>query len=117
MITAKTLMLGLLFLLMFPFTSEAQTFCSNLGSTVICDGGSTTITPLGRNGGVIQTDRDVIPYTILPAPDHTRSGIQPLDRLDRLDRLDGVDTRSSGDRDERMPFDLRERDGLLLLPE
>jgi hypothetical protein len=33
-----TLLSLFLFLLLFPVASEAQTFCQNLGSIVICDG-------------------------------------------------------------------------------
>jgi hypothetical protein len=118
MITVKTLMLGLLFLRMFPFTSEAQTFCSNLGSTVICDGGATTITPLGRNGGIITTDRDVIPYAIMPAPPSTRERMESSRDRDLDRRFQSRSTLPDPFADEsRDLLGLRPGDGLLLLPE
>jgi hypothetical protein len=97
----------------FPLTSQAQTYCSNLGLVVICDGGRTTITPLGPYGGVITDDeRGVTPYAILPSPDRAERDRRDLERLDRLEtRRDRLD-------DElRLPFDLERGDGLMLLPE
>jgi hypothetical protein len=108
-----TLLSLFLFLLLFPFASEAQTFCQNLGSIVICDGGRTTITPLGRNGGVITDDeRGVTPYAILPSPDRAPTGLEPLRDLDRLDSR-----RNRLDDELRLPLDLEPGDGLLMLPE
>jgi hypothetical protein len=102
----------------FPLTSQAQTYCSNLGSVTICDGGSTTITPLGRNGGVITTDRDVIPYSIMPAPPSSRERMPSSRDLDLDRRFQSRSTLPDPFADEgRGPFDLRPGDGLLLLPE
>jgi hypothetical protein len=108
-----TLLSLFLFLLLFPVASEAQTFCQNLGSIVICDGGQTTITPLGRTGAVILDDeRSVTPYVILPSPDRATAGLEPLRDLDRLDSR-----RKRLDDELRLPFDLEPGDGLLMLPE
>jgi len=60
----KTLLTVLLFLTAIP--ADSQTFCSRQGSSISCDGdnlSNRTITPLGRNGGVITDERgNVTPY-------------------------------------------------------
>ena len=63
-------------LLMFPLTSEAQTYCNCISSSVYCDGydnNQTTITPLGGTDGVITQDdyrghSSMTPYNVLAAP-------------------------------------------------
>jgi hypothetical protein len=111
----KTRLTLFLLFLLFPLMSEAQTYCQNLGTLVICDGGSTTIVPLGPNGGVItQDDQRVMPYSILPGPSRPGSGIQPLRELERLPDSRRPDPFAD---ELRPPFDLRPGDGLLILPE
>lgn len=71
--------------------SEAQVACFDYGSTLSCDGprGNTSITELSRGQGIIQTDRETIPYTIIGRDrDEPRPlGIQPLEPIDRLPSL------------------------------
>jgi hypothetical protein len=62
--------------------SEAQTFCNKLGTSVYCDGydgNQTTITPLGRTGGVITQDdyrghSSMTPYNVMPVPHGLAAG-------------------------------------------
>jgi hypothetical protein len=71
-----------LLLLLFPLTSEAQTFCQNLGTFVICDGGSTTIVSLGPTGGVITQEdgRGALQYDALFDIARAGSGPPPIGR-------------------------------------
>lgn len=61
--------LGLLFLLLvLPLFAMAQTTCFSLGAIMDCSGPSGqsyTQVPTGPTGGVIITDRDTPPYTII----------------------------------------------------
>lgn len=84
MLVVLLLILGL----SVPVIAEAQIACSNLGGgTTYCDGprGSTSITELSRGQGVIQTDRETIPYTIIGG-DRRRSTYDstPLTELEPL---------------------------------
>ena len=81
----------ILFLLLIglsvPASVESQVACFEYGRTLSCDGprGNTSITEFSRGQGVIQTDRETIPYTII-GQDRDRSSYnrQPIEPLDRL---------------------------------
>jgi hypothetical protein len=71
-------------LLMFPLTSEAQTYCNCISSSVYCDGydnNQTTITPLGGTGGVITQDdyRGHSSMTRITSWPRPRAGLKPHD--------------------------------------
>ena len=67
--------------------SEAQVACFDYGSTLSCDGprGNASITELSRGQGIIQTDRETTPYSIIGQKEGRRSSaIQPLRELEQL---------------------------------
>ena len=79
-----------LMLLMAPALVEAQVTCSQYGNTVYCDGKNpVSITEFSPGMGIIQTDKDTIPYTIIGGDDRKRSSFDstPLPTLDTLDPL------------------------------
>ncbi len=57
----KTLLTVLLFLTDIP--AYSQTFCTRFGDSIVCNGDTNrTITPLGRDSGVITDDRGISLY-------------------------------------------------------
>ncbi len=70
----RQILLAIVFLAVLLFIVAPVTFsqviCTPIGNITNCggpNGMSTTQVPLSRNGGVIITDRETIPYTILPS--------------------------------------------------
>ena len=86
--------LVLMFILLFvamlfvPMIAQGQVACFDYGSTISCDGprGNTSITEFSRGQGVIQTERETIPYTIIGQDNNSRSSYsrQPIEPLERL---------------------------------
>lgn len=92
-------LIALLIALGIPSGAMGQTTCFQFSPMLSCDGpsGNTTITPLGRTGGVITQDgygySSLEPYTIIGAPDRReRRGynldLEPLKPLPTLRRQD-----------------------------
>ena len=71
---------------MFTTDSEAQVACFDYGSTLSCDGprGNSSITELSHGQGVIQTDRETTPFSIIGQEERRSSAIQPLRELEPL---------------------------------
>ena len=91
----------LLGMMLVPVIAQSQIACFDYGSTLSCDGprGNTSITEFSRGQGVIQTDKETIPYSIIGRDEERRSSYrsQPLQELDRLpsNRDDSSSYRSS----------------------
>lgn len=90
---ALTILIGLI---LSVATAEAQVNCAQYGNHFYCIGpnGNTTQTDLGNGMGVIQSDRALTPYAVLPGsrPSSSRGfdprgGLQPLPSLPSLPTL------------------------------
>ena len=84
-------------LLAVPALVEAQVTCSRYGDTVYCDGKKpVSITEFSPGMGIIQTEKDTVPYTILGDRDR-RSAYTPYDStpLKELDPLPSYSSPSS----------------------
>ena len=89
----------LLLALSVPVIADAQIFCSNLGGgTTYCNTprGSSSITELSPGMGIIQTEGETIPYTII-GQDNRRSSYSS-DRLPELERLPSSSSYGSSER-------------------
>ena len=78
----------LLGMMLVPVMAQSQIACFDYGNTLSCDGprGNTSITEFSRGQGVIQTDRETIPYSIIGRDEERRSSYnsQPLRELEPL---------------------------------
>jgi hypothetical protein len=95
----RFLILGVLLLL--PMPSESQTTCFRYqGGIASCDSpqGYTTQMPFTRSQGLLQTDRAIEPYTIMPAPDPSRRESFSSRHIEPLEPLPSLDSRSRRDR-------------------
>jgi hypothetical protein len=95
-------LLVLVTLLCLPTFAKSQTVCFEYaGGVISCDRGDSrysTQLPLSRNQGVLQTDKGIEPYTLLPAPSTRESfrsrpiePLEPLSSLDSRSRRDRLD--------------------------
>lgn len=100
----KRLCLSLCLMSLMALPAAAQTICAQLGAYVDCSGAnnrSSTQVQLGPNQGVIITDRETVPYTILsPAP----TIIDPADPLPSLTPLPMPGTPAAGGTTDMMPL-------------
>lgn len=78
----------------------SQTFCNRVGSSIVCSGenlSNTTITPLGKNGGVITDERGNMSFynngTIIDAESQSYRDVQRRSEERRREIIYGDDRR------------------------